>query len=172
VGFVDSIEDLDKAVNGSCQATGDEVDLSTRCRLGGIVKRESGTPKKVLDDSLLEMRGVVSNLCLEALDHLVRVVEGTADRGFCTVHEAMKAIGGLLPIVGANMASITVIEGRGDEVDVPIEKIDTLTPYGEPCSTIDPGSPPSQVSYGRIGSIIENGGNGTNLDNTKDWFSW
>ncbi len=103
-----------------------DVDFSTRGRLGGIVKRESSTPKEVLDDSLLQMRGVVGNFCLEALDHVVRIVEGTADRGFCTVHEAMKAIGGLLPIVGANMASIAVVDGGGDEVDVSIEKIDAL----------------------------------------------
>jgi len=76
----------------------------------------------------------------------------------------MKAIGGLLPIVRANMASITVIEGRGDEVDVPIEKIDALAPYGKPCTTIDPCSPPSQVSYGRIGIIIEDGDNGMHMD--------
>ncbi len=46
-------------------------------------------------------------------------------------------------------------------------QIDTLTPYDEPCATIDPGSPPSQVSDGRIGSIIEDGGNGTNMDNIQ-----
>ena len=144
-----------------------DVDFSTRGRLGGIVKRESSTPKEVLDDSLLQMRGVVGNFCLEALDHVVRIVKGTADRGFCTVHEAMKAIGGLLPIVGANMASIAIVDGGGDEVDVSIEKIDALLLDSEPCAAIDPGSPPSQVSDGRIGSIIEDGGNGTKMDNIQ-----
>jgi hypothetical protein len=42
VGFVESIKDLDKAVNSSCQATRHQVHFSTRGRLGGIVERESG----------------------------------------------------------------------------------------------------------------------------------
>ncbi len=167
VGFVDGIEDLDKAVNGSCETPGEDVDFSMRGGLGGIVKCESGTPEKVLDNGLPQMGGVVGNLCLEALDHVLRVVEGTADRGFCTVHEAMKAIGGLLPIVGANVACIAVVDGAGDEVDVSIEKIDTLTPYCEPCAAIDPGPPPSQIRHSGLLSIVDVSGNGTNMANVQ-----
>jgi hypothetical protein len=119
---------LDKAVNSSCQATRHQVNFSTRGRLGGIVERESGAPKEVFDDGLLEMRGVMGNLCLETLDSLIRVVEGTANSGLCAIHEAVKAIGGLLPVIRAHEALIAVIDGRGDKVKVPIEKIDTLAP--------------------------------------------
>src|SRR5712692_4430405 len=69
------------------------------------------------------------------------------------LHEAMKAIGGLLPIVGANLACIAVVDGGGDEVDVSIDKIDPLTLDSEPCAAIDPGPPPSQISHGGLGSI-------------------
>ncbi len=129
VGFVDRIKDLDKAVNSSCQATSHQVNFSTRGRLGGIVERESGAPKEVFDDGLLEMRGVMGNLCLETLDRLVRVVEGTANSNLCTIHEAVKAIGRLLPVIGAHEALIAVIDGRGDKVKVPVEQIDTLASY-------------------------------------------
>jgi len=62
VGFVESIKDLDKAVNSSCQTTRHQVNFSTRGRLVGIVERESGAPEEVFDDGLLEMRGVGPDL--------------------------------------------------------------------------------------------------------------
>src|SRR5579859_1598594 len=154
-------------MNGSCQTTSDNIDLPTRGSLRGILKGEPGGPEETLDDSLLEMRGILGNLCLEPLDYMIRIVERTADHGFCTIHEAMKAISGLLPIVGANMANIAIVEGGGDKIDVSIQKIDTLLLNREPCAAIDPGSPPSQISHGRVGSIIDAGGNSTNMVNIQ-----
>lgn len=132
-------------MNGSCQTTSDEIDFSACSRLVGIVERESGTPEEFFDDSLLEVRRILDHLCFEALDHVIRVVERAADGCLCAIHEAVKAIGRLLPVIGANDATITLIERRGDEVNVAVEKIDALAPYREPCAAIDPGSPPSQV---------------------------
>src|SRR5260370_17428478 len=62
VGFVDGMEDLDKSVNGSCQATGDEADLPPRRGLGGILKRESCRAEARLHAPLLYLISFTTTL--------------------------------------------------------------------------------------------------------------
>src|SRR5258706_15304124 len=100
------------------------------------------------------MRGVVGNLCFEALDHVVRVGEGTTDPGFCTVHEAMKAIGGVLPIIREKMSSLAVGDGGRKKIDVSIEKKDGLLLGCEPVPPNDPRSPPPPLRLRKDGESV------------------
>jgi hypothetical protein len=57
-----------------------------------------------------------------------------------------------------HLACIAVIDGGGDKINIPIEKINTLALYGEPSI---------KISLGRVGNFIEQRGNGTNLRNVQ-----
>src|SRR5450755_1233357 len=166
-GLVESIEHQNERVNRSRQAAGDKVDLATSGRLVGIVKRETGAPQKSLADALLEQGRVVDNLCFQTLNNGVGIVEGTADGGLGTIHKAVKAIGRLLPVVRAHNTLLALGEGRGDEINVAIEKIDALSLNIKPRAAVDPRSPSSHLSNGKVGRIVNSCGDGTDMGDVQ-----
>ena len=83
-----------------------QVNFSTRGRFVGVVERKSSTPEESVDDGLLKTRGILGNLGLEMFDHLVRVTKGTTNLNLGAIYETVKAIGWLLPVIGAHMASV------------------------------------------------------------------
>ena len=86
---------------------------------------------------------VMMMVCFKLFKNAIGVIEGLVDLGLSTIHVAVKAIGGLLPVIRANNALIAVIESRGDKAYVVIEKIYSLALDSEPRAAIDPGSPTS-----------------------------
>src|SRR5450755_4390637 len=166
-GLVESIEHQDECVNGPRQAAGDKIDLATRSRLVRVVERESGAPQKDLADGLLESGRVVNDLRLQSLNNGVGIVEGTADGGLGTIHKIVKTIGRLLPVVRAHNTLLALGEGRGDEINVAIEKIDALSLNIKPRAAVDPRSPSSHLSNGKVGRIVNSCGDGTNMSNIQ-----
>src|SRR5690348_10859889 len=126
VGFIESIEYLDEAMDGPCQAARDHIDLAARGWLAYIIQRKTRAPEKVAHNSLLEPRRVVRNLCLQALYGVVGIVERLADRDLRAVDKAVKAIGRLLPVVRANNPGVAIVDGGADKIEVAIEKIYAL----------------------------------------------
>lgn len=127
VGFVERVEHLYQTVDGSRQATNDQIDFSTRGWFAYVIEGKTRTPEEVFDNSPLELRRIGGNLHFERLDHLIRIVEWLANGDFGAVHEIVEAIGGLLPVVGANHPSLTVIKGCAYKIQVAIEHIDALS---------------------------------------------
>src|SRR5581483_11215286 len=142
-------------MNSPRQASSDNIDFPTICWFVGIVECESSAPEKVFDDDLLQFWGVMANFCLEMLNNVLWIMERATDKGFRTVHKAVKAISGLLPVVGADIASIAIIDGGGHKVDIPIEEINMLSLNREPCPSIDPRAPAAKIGNDRVGGVIE-----------------